>query len=97
MKFFYGGIQAYGQLIGIASMDIGKGEHVHTHYLKFGEIEREFNSKNKTYIKQKSNDNFYFDGYRRRNGRSGTRNYIGLLSTVNCSATVVKKIANNFI
>ena len=36
----------------------------------------------------------FFDGFKRKNGKSGTRNYVGLLSTVNCSATVVKKIAD---
>ena len=41
-----------------------------------------------------------FDGFVRANKQVGTRNYIGLISTVNCSATVVKKIAqriNNFL
>ncbi len=36
----------------------------------------------------------FFQGYKRVDGSSGTRNYIGLISTVNCSATVVKKIAD---
>ena len=35
-----------------------------------------------------------FEGFKRTNGTSGTRNYIGLISTVNCSATVVKKISD---
>ena len=41
-----------------------------------------------------------FKGFKRNNGSSGTRNYIGLISTVNCSATVVKKISdkiNNYL
>jgi Altronate dehydratase len=42
------------------------------------------------------NDSFSrnFQGYLRKDGKAGTRNYIGLVSTVNCSATVVKQIAN---
>ena len=39
----------------------------------------------------------YFKGFKRNNGSSGTRNYIGLISTVNCSATVVKKISDKII
>ena len=46
-------------------------------------------------IEYKSENNFFFEGFKRKNGKAGTRNYIGLLSTVNCSATVVKKIADN--
>ena len=87
-------IYKYGQIIGIASIDISTGEHVHSHNLVFSEFER--NSKIKT-INQKNsfNSNLCFKGYKRKNGQSGTRNYIGLISTVNCSATVVKKIAEN--
>ena len=88
-------IYKYGQIIGIASKDIELGEHVHLHNLEFTEFKRkiEVNKKfnNPTNI---NNNNFFFDGFKRKNGKSGTRNYIGILSTVNCSATVVKKIAD---
>jgi len=87
-------IYRYGQIIGIASIDISAGEHVHSHNLVFSEFERE--SKIKTNNKENSfNSNLCFKGYKRKNGQSGTRNYIGLISTVNCSATVVKRIAEN--
>lgn len=86
-------VYKYGQIIGVASKDIEKGEHVHTHNLEFTEFERIFKINNK--IKNvKNSDNFFFKGFKRKNGKSGTRNYIGILSTVNCSATVVKKIAD---
>ena len=86
-------IYKYGQIIGTASKDIFIGEHVHSHNLQFSEFERKFKINEKTDHKLKVDNNFYFDGFRRKNRKSGTRNYIGLLSTVNCSATVVKKIA----
>jgi altronate hydrolase len=37
-----------------------------------------------------------FDGIVRPDGRVGTRNYVAVLSSVNCSATVVKRIAAAF-
>ena len=64
---------------------------MHTHNLVFSEFERNFKIKNKIVNKIKGDDKFFFDGFKRKNGKAGTRNYIGLLSTVNCSATVVKK------
>ena len=87
-------IYKYGQIIGIASRDILPGEHVHTHNLEFSEFKRNFEIKNNQKRESKDLNSIFFDGFKRNNGRSGTRNYIGLLSTVNCSATVVKKIAD---
>jgi altronate dehydratase len=87
-------VYKYGQIIGIASKDINKGEHVHSHNLVFSEFEREFKINKKSRKFKKINDQFFFNGFKRKNGKFGTRNYIGLLSTVNCSATVVKKIAD---
>ena len=87
-------IYKYGQIIGIASKDINLGEHVHSHNLEFSEFDREFKISNNLNKDIQKTNNFFFDGFRRKNGKAGTRNYIGLLSTVNCSATVVKKIAD---
>ena len=88
-------VYKYGQIIGAASKDIFMGEHVHSHNLEFTEFERKFQINNKTDDKSIFENNFFFNGFKRKNGKSGTRNYIGLLSTVNCSATVVKKIAES--
>ncbi len=86
-------IYKYGQIIGIATEQIKKGSHVHSHNLEFHEFSRYY-KKNKTLkIPEYINDR-YFKGFKRQNGNVGTRNYIGLISTVNCSATVVKKIAD---
>ena len=82
----------YGQKIGISLVDIKKGEHVHSHNLIFSEFERKYKNQFDEGIK-KHKKGLFFKGYKRKDGSSGTRNYIGLISTVNCSATVVKKIA----
>ncbi|GAB2781566.1 altronate dehydratase family protein [Halomonas shantousis] len=86
-------ILKYGQVIGLASRDIEIGEHVHTHNLSM--LERDttlesFRPATKTPI---TNSQRTFNGYHRSDGQVGTRNYIGILSTVNCSATVSKVAA----
>ena len=88
-------VYKYGQIIGIALTDILPGQHVHTHNLEFSEFERTIKSDKKENQKSDISETLCFDGYKRKNGKSGTRNYIGILSTVNCSATVVKKIADS--
>ena len=87
-------IYKYGQIIGIASKDIFEGEHVHSHNLAFSEFERKFKIKETNKNTFLNKDQLFFDGFKRKSGKVGTRNYIGILSTVNCSATVVKKIAD---
>ena len=89
-------IYKYGQIIGEAITDIKIGDHVHEHNLSFIGFKRETkkNLINLNYLKNNNLIPKNFDGYERENGRIGTRNYIGLLSTVNCSATVVKQIAD---
>lgn len=86
-------IYKYGQIIGKAFENIKKGSHVHSHNMKFHEFERNYKHSEKKQNKNIKNDKFFY-GYKRENGNFGTRNYIGLISTVNCSATVVKKISN---
>ena len=84
----------YGQKIGISLNNIEKGEHVHTHNLAFTEFERKYSGQVNKINKDEQKEGLFFKGYKRNNGSSGTRNYIGLISTVNCSATVVKKISD---
>ena len=86
-------IYKYGQIIGIAIEEIKKGSHIHVHNLAFHEFNRSYKKKPTPKI-SKYITNRYFNGFHRKNGSVGTRNYIGLISTVNCSATVVKKIAD---
>jgi len=82
----------YDQIIGFASKSIKPGEHVHSHNLEFKEFSREFTiTEKKDVVTEKSN--LFFNGILRDNGDVATRNYIGIISTVNCSATVSKMIA----
>jgi len=88
----------YGQVIGFATSDISPGEHVHTHNLKAGDFARDYavgsKSRPTNYVDEK--DRVSFMGILRPDGRVATRNYIGIMSTVNCSASVVRKISDSF-
>jgi len=85
----------YGQHIGAALTDIRPGEHVHVHNLGPGEMPGEYRWKIVPEV-QPSPSGRTFMGYRRKNGRAGTRNYIAVISTVNCSAHVSSLIARAF-
>ena len=88
-------VRRYNQIIGFASRTIQRGEHVHTHNLVMGDFERDyaFGSDVKPEPVRKEAT---FMGIRRADGRVATRNYIGILSSVNCSATVARAIADHF-
>ena len=85
-------VYRYGQIIGITQCEIDKGKHVHSHNLEFSEFNRHYNNEFSIKSEKKNRREKFFQGYKRVDGSSGTRNYIGLISTVNCSATVVKKL-----
>ncbi|WP_413614859.1 altronate dehydratase family protein [Halomonas cupida] len=83
-------VYKYGQVIGLAVQDIVPGEHVHTHNIEMSKRDlslKGFQPYPRTGVTCQSRT---FQGFMRRNGSVGTRNYIGILSTVNCSATVAK-------
>jgi altronate hydrolase len=83
-----------GHAIGVASADIAAGEHVHGHNLSFaGTADRSVIG---TDVRQPNPREAQFLGYVRDDGRVGTRNFIGVLTSVNCSATVAKRIAAHF-
>jgi altronate hydrolase len=97
-------VRRYNQIIGFAKRDIRPGEHVHLHNLTIGEehgantgnAQRDYafcaDAKPTQYVANPAT----FQGIVRADGRVATRNYIGILSTVNCSATVVRAIADQF-
>ena len=89
-------IRKYAQIIGYAAEDIPAGAHVHTHNVEFRNTDMvyEFSTDIKPLPTAKTADHFM--GYRRDNGRVGTRNYIGILTSVNCSATAARMIASAF-
>jgi altronate hydrolase len=90
-------VRKYGQVIGFASQPISAGEHVHTHNLVFREFTRapahQGSSDPSDVAVSAHAQTPTFSGYRRSDGRVGTRNYLAVVSTVNCSATVSKRIA----
>ena len=88
-------IRKYGQVIGVATADIAAGAHVHTHNLSMPETITPGAVKGAGVPRATSprDARHSFMGYRRADGRVGTRNVIALCATVNCSATVIKLAA----
>jgi altronate hydrolase len=89
-------VKRYNQIIGFASKDIGAGEHVHLHNLAMGTFDRDYAFGADVRPTQYVQPPATFRGIVRDDGRVATRNYIGILSTVNCSATVARGIAGHF-
>ena len=88
----------YDNIIGIAKENIKIGNHVHVHNTGMVDKKRdyEFSQGCKNVKVLPKNEQATFMGYKRANGKVGTRNFIGIISSVNCSATVCKKIAESF-
>lgn len=87
-------ITKYGQIIGFAAGEILPGEHVHTHNVKVEVFERDYAFS--TLVPEPPpapTEQRTFMGYDRGEGRFGTRNYIAIISTVNCSASTSKYVA----
>src|SRR5438067_4228767 len=91
-------VHKYGQVIGFATAPIAPGDHVHSHNLGVGAITHDYaigadvrpvdvvpDAERRTFI-----------GFRRPGGRVGTRNYVAVIATVNCSASTVRYIADRF-
>jgi altronate hydrolase len=92
-----GDIHKYGQIIGFASRDIQAGEHVHTHNVEMKAFERDYAIGSDAVSQfQYEPEPATFEGIVRADGRVATRNYIGIVSTVNCSASVSRFIADAY-
>jgi altronate hydrolase len=91
-------IRKYDQIIGFAAAPIAPGGHVHVHNCRMGEFARDHaigaDCRETAYVEEAERASF--KGFRRANGKVGTRNYIGILSSVNCSASVCQFIAQRF-
>jgi altronate hydrolase len=91
-------VRRYGQAIGFATQPIPAGEHVHTHNLGVQDFARDYafgaDVQPVNYVPETERRTFL--GYRRSNGQVGTRNYIAVISTVNCSAHTCREIAHYF-
>ncbi len=86
-------VYRYGQIIGQAKEDIAPGEHVHVHNLGMGAHAQDYGHATSNKPLGQADEVRTFMGYRRSDGKVGTRNYIGILTTVNCSGSVAKFIA----
>ena len=89
-------IRRYGQIIGFATIPIAPGQHVHTQNCGMGDFAKDYAFG----VDVTPTPNFdlpaTFDGIRRPDGRVATRNYIGILTSVNCSAHVAGMVADIF-
>lgn len=93
-----GEVRRYGQTIGFATADIAPGEHVHTHNLGMKDFGRDY-----AFCADYKPVEYYpgghprtFNGYLRPDGRVGTRNYVAVISSVNCSASVSNYVRDRF-
>ncbi|MFN5916377.1 MAG: UxaA family hydrolase, partial [Planctomycetota bacterium] len=86
----------YGWPIGVATCDIHPGEHLHDHNLKCHHVLDYEGLASETPVPPETLSGKCFLGYVRPSGRVGTRNYIAVISTVNCSAGVSKAVARHF-
>jgi altronate hydrolase len=89
-------VRKFNQIIGFATQPIAVGELVHTHNLVTGDFERDYAIGTESHSIEPIRPPATFQGIVRPNGRVGTRNYVGILTTVNCSATVARRIAAHF-
>ncbi len=91
-------VTKYGQIIGFARGRIAPGDHVHTHNVELRDFGRDY-----AFSVDARPVNYYpaaqmrhFPGYARPGGKVGTRNYLAIISSVNCSASVSKYVADHF-
>lgn len=91
-------LRKYNQIIGFATDDIAPGAHVHVHNVAMQEFDRDYAACAEARPTAYFNDTEQatFQGILRDNGRVATRNYLGILTSVNCSATVARYIAESF-
>jgi altronate hydrolase len=88
-------IRKYGQVIGYASRDVAPGDHVHTQNCAFAATAQAYEfATDLRPVAPATGDTF--QGYRRASGAVGTRNYVAVITSVNCSATAARRIADAF-
>src|SRR4051812_34045516 len=89
-------VRKYNQIIGFATQAIAPGEHVHVHNMGMGDFAKDYaygvDAKPTDYVSEPAT----FEGIVRPDGRVATRNYIGILTSVNCSAHTASLIADAF-
>jgi altronate hydrolase len=88
-------VRKFGQIIGFATAPIAPGEWVHEHNIAMRDFARDYHfaEDGREEAVLPAAEQATFEGYRRKNGKAGTRNYIGILTSVNCSASAARFIA----
>jgi arabinonate dehydratase len=85
----------FGQIIGFASKPVEAGEWLHEHNVEMHAFARDYHfaedARSETILPVEAQATF--QGFRRQNGKVGTRNYLAILTSVNCSASVARFIA----
>jgi altronate hydrolase len=91
-------VRRYGQIIGFAKGRIAPGEHVHTHNLVMADFGRDYQfcAEARPILYYAPDRMRYFKGFLRPGGSVGTRNYVAVISSVNCSASVSHYVRNRF-
>jgi altronate hydrolase len=91
-------VRKYGQIIGFAVGSIEAGAHVHTHNLAVKDFDRDYDfcAEAKPIAYYPAEHIPSFQGYLRPDGQVGTRNYIAVISSVNCSASVSQYVRDRF-
>jgi altronate hydrolase len=93
-------VRKYGQIIGFATQDILPGQHVHSHNLAVGEggldLDYAFCTENTPVEIVPEAERRTFMGFRRKDGRVGTRNYVAVLASVNCSSSATAAVVDYF-
>lgn len=89
-------VKKYGQTIGFATRDIAVGEHVHTHNIGMQDFTRDYAWCEDARPMPPTDEPVEFLGYARASGEVGTRNYLAVISSVNCSASVSRYVADHF-
>ncbi|MEJ8566237.1 UxaA family hydrolase [Elongatibacter sediminis] len=85
----------YRQTIGLAEGEIRAGAHVHDHNCRVASLQRDYDPCGAARVTEivPETGRAFFQGFRRANGKVGTRNFLGVITSVNCSGTVANQIA----
>ena len=88
-------VRKYGQVIGFAARAIPEGAWVHVHNVTADAFARDYAFASERPPVPRCAPRT-FRGFLRHDGRVGTRNYVAVISTVNCSASTSRAISDRF-
>ncbi len=89
-------VRKWGETIGYTTRRVSSGEWVHSHNMAIGRLDQHYEKATAVPPEPEPLTGYSFRGYRRAKGRAGTRNYLAVISGVNCSASVAHYVARRF-